>query len=194
MDRNNRVIGYRIGCWSARYIKILPETCFDAANRRFLSPGNELELNHGSASLRVTSPGAEVLVTGKLRNLNGKFLNVEDADGYAVFALLPLDTVSLDSARRLTLFHLTNTQASGMRFGNSFLDLLETWGETPFLAKRGRASIFIDLPGEWNIYALDSDGSRIGEFRYTGTGSGIRLELDNFQFQTPVFAYEIVRR
>ena len=175
-------------------VKLLPESCYDSANGRFSSPGNELELNRKTASFRVTAPGGEVLVTGKQRSLNGKFLSVENVDGFAVFALLPLDTVSLGSAKRLTLFHLTNTQATGMRFGSSFLDFLESWGEIPFLAKHGTASVVLNLPGEWIVFALDSDGRRIGEFKYTGMGNGIRLKLDNFLFQTPVFAYEIVKR
>ncbi len=90
-------------------------------------------------------------------------------------------------------YDLTNTQATGMRFGNASLDRLENWGETPFLAKHGTASVVLNLPGNWKIHALDTAGNRIGEVTAFKMQYGFRLELDNFRFKGVVFAYELVK-
>ena len=132
-------------------------------------------------------------MTGKVRALDGNLLHVNASSGFSVFGLFPVDTAELRSAERLTLFHLTNTQATGMRFGNASLDRLENWGETPFLAKHGTASVVLNLPGNWKIHALDTAGNRIGEVTAFKMQYGFRLELDNFRFKGVVFAYELVK-
>ena len=172
---------------------LLPEGCHDAASGRFTAPGGELEINHKAETFRAAAPGGEVLVTGKVRTLDGKLLHVKASSGFAVFALIPVDTAELKSAGRLTLFHLTNTQATDMRFGNASLDRLESWGKTPFLAKHGTASLSLNLPGNWKIHALDTAGNRIGEVTVLKTEHGFRVELDNFRFKGVVFAYELVK-
>ena len=172
---------------------LLPEGCHDAASGRFTAPGGELEINHKAETFRAAAPGGEVLVTGKVRALDGNLLHVKASSGFSVFGLLPVDTAELRSAERLTLFHLTNTQATGMRFGNASLDRLENWGETPFLAKHGTASVVLNLPGNWKIHALDTAGNRIGEVTVLKTEHGFRVELDNFRFKGVVFAYELVK-
>lgn len=173
---------------------MLPEHCYDATDDRFSSPDGQLELNRRRLTLRVTAPGGEVLVTGKERKLAGRSLRVENRDGFAVFALLPVDTERIDTARRLTLMHLTNTQATGMKFGNDRFDRLEEWGRTPFLARHGSARITLNLPGEWEIHALDTAGKRLAKLPQTHQADGsITLELDNFRYSEAVFAYELIR-
>ena len=172
----------------------LPKDCYDAAAGRFSSPDGQLELNRRRQTLRVSAPGGEVLVTGKDRKLAGRNFLVENNDDFAVFALLPVDTERIAAARRLTLMHLTNTQATGMSFGDDRFGRLEKWGKTPFLARRGSARLTLWLSGEWEAYALDTAGKRLAKHPLTRQADGaIALELDNFRYPEAVFAYELIR-
>ena len=173
---------------------LLPENCYDAATGRFSSSDGQLELNRRRQTLRVTAPGGEVLITGKDRKLAGRSFRVENRDDFAVFALLPVDTERIATARRLTLMHLTNTQATGMRFGNDKFDRLEEWGKTPFLARHGSARLTFNLPGEWEVHALNTAGKRLAKLPQTRQANGdLVLELDNFRYPEAVFAYELIR-
>lgn len=173
----------------------LPKACYDASAGRFASPDGQLELNRRNQTFRATAPRGEVLVTGTDGKLNGQFFNVEKCNGFAVFALLPVKPEKLADAHRLTLIHLTNTQASGMRFENRYLDRLESWGTLPFLAKHGTARINLRLPGSWKGYALDTAGKRIGELPVLSRTDGSKtLEIDNFRYPEAVFAYELIRQ
>lgn len=173
----------------------LPETCYDASAGRFTTPDGQLELNRRNQTFRATAPGGEVLVTGTDGKLAGQFFRVENCSGFAVFALFPVGLEKLADADRLILMHLTNTQASGMRFGSRHLDRLESWGGLPFLAKHGSARLVLRLSGGWKAYALDTAGKRIGELAVLSRPDGSNvLEIDNFRFSEAVFAYELVRK
>lgn len=174
---------------------LLPKGCYDAATGRFTAPGGQLELNRSKQTLRVTAPGGEVLAMEAGLKLQGKHLTVENNGPFSVFALLPVDSTNIADAKRLTLMHLTNTQASGMTFGNDRLDRLESWGTAPFLARHGKARISLrDIPGDWTVYPLDTAGRRIGNFPAAAHSDGsLTLELDNFRWPEAVFAYELVR-
>ena len=141
-------------------------------------------------------PGGEVLAPAVGKTLQGRLLAVEYSSVPAVFALLPVDGDKLDSARRMTLFHLTNTQATGMKFGNAHLDRLESWGKLPFLARRGTAQVTLRLPrGNWELYALDTAGKRIARVTpETAPEGALRLALDNARYPEAVFAYELIRK
>ena len=119
---------------------------------------------------------------------------VENKDTFATFALLPVDNYYIANAKRLTLFHLTNSLETGMRFANDQMELLEAWGKTPFLAKHGRADIALQISDIDRIYALDMAGKRIGELPFTRKGNSVMIAVDNFKFSEAVFAYEIVRQ
>lgn len=175
---------------------LLPQGCFDAASGRFTAPGGQLELNRKQRTLRITAPGEEVLAPAVGKTLQGRLLAVEHSSVPAVFALLPVDGDKLDSARRMTLFHLTNTQATGMKFGNAHLDRLESWGKLPFLARRGTAQVTLRLPrGNWELYALDTAGKRIARVTpETAPEGALRLALDNARYPEAVFAYELIRK
>ena len=175
---------------------LLPQGCFDAASGRFTAPGGQLELNRKQRTLRITAPGGEVLAPAVGKTLQGRLLAVEHSSVPAVFALLPVDGDKLDSARRMTLFHLTNTQATGMKFGNAHLDRLESWGKLPFLARRGTAQVTLRLPrGNWELYALDTAGKRIARVTpETAPEGALRLALDNARYPEAVFVYELIRK
>ena len=172
---------------------LLPKGCYDAENGRFTAPGGQLELIRKRKTFRVTAPGGEVLATGTVRKLDGKNFSVENKNDFGVFALLPVDAKSLDNARRFTLIHLTNTQATGMEFATKDCDRLENWGKAPFLAQHGIAKVTLNLKGEWKAYALNCAGERIGSLPVTKENGKHILNLDNFAFPEAVFAYELER-
>lgn len=82
-----------------------------------------------------------------------------------------------------------------MKFGNDKLDRLESWGRTPFLARRNTARVSLHLPGNgWEFHALDAAGKRIARIPAQAQPDGsLRLKIDNFRHSEAVFAYELVR-
>lgn len=172
---------------------LLPKGCYDAKTGRFTAPGGQIELIRKQKTFRVTAPGGEVLATGTVRKLDGKNFSVENKNDFGVFALLPVDAQTLAEARRFTLIHLTNTQATGMEFATKDCDRLENWGKAPFLAQHGIAKVALNLKGEWKAYALNCAGERIGSLPVTEENGKNILNLDNFAFPEAVFAYELER-
>ena len=172
---------------------LLPKGCYDAKSGRFSTPDGQIELIRKQKTFRVTAPGGEVLTTGTVRKLDGKNFSVENKNDFGVFALLPVDAQTLTEARRFTLIHLTNTQATGMEFATKDCDCLENWGKTPFLAQHGIAKVALNLEGHWKAYALNCAGERIGSLPVTKENGKHILNLDNFAFPEAVFAYELER-
>lgn len=172
---------------------LLPKGCYDAKSGRFSTPDGQIELIRKQKTFRVTAPGGEVLTTGTVRKLDGKNFSVENKNDFGVFALLPVDAQTLTEARRFTLIHLTNTQATGMEFATKDCDCLENWGKAPFLAQHGIAKVTLNLKGEWKAHALNCAGERIGSLPVTKENGKHILNLDNFAFPEAVFAYELER-
>ncbi len=174
---------------------LLPNGCIDASGKRFTAPGGQLVLDRAKKTFQVSAPGAEVLVLGPQQRLSGKTLCVNNRDSFAVFALLPVDSEQLDQARRLLLMHLTNTQATGMKFGSDRLERLDDWGRTPFLAKHNTAEVALNLPsGSWEVYAIDTAGKRIAPVPVSNQAGILQLAIDNFLYPEVVFAYELLRK
>ncbi len=176
--------------------KLLPASCFDAAGRVLSSPSGQLSLGLGDGTLRVAAPGAEVLALPPGKSLAGRRLTVKNLSADGLFAALPLDTADFATARRIVLMHLTNAQATGMKFANASLDRLESWGGAPFLVRRGEAEASFRAEGSgWKLYALDSSGERVGEIPLrTGEDGVLEFRFETFRSAGPVCAYELVRQ
>ena len=172
----------------------LPKNCYDAKNETMTADHGRLEISRKRSTFKAVTPNNEVLIMKAGTTLEGKYMFVENKDTFATFALLPVDNYYITNAKRLTLFHLTNSLETGMRFANDQMELLEAWGKTPFLAKHGRADIALQISDIDRIYALDMAGKRIGELPFTRKGNSVMIAVDNFKFSEAVFAYEIVRQ
>lgn len=176
------------------YAGFLPKNCYDGKNGIMSADHGRLEISRKHSTFKAVTPNNEVLIMKAGTTLTGKYMSVENKDTFATFALLPVDNHYLANAKRLTLFHLTNSLESGMRFANDQMERLDAWGKMPFLAKHGRAGITLQIPDIDRIYALDMAGKRIGELPFTRKGNGAMIAIDNFRFSEAVFAYEIVRK
>lgn len=176
--------------------KLLPASCYDAATRTLNSPSGQLSLGLKEGTLRVAARGAEVLAVPQGKSLAGNRLRVRNRVADALFAALPLDTADFSTARRVVLMHLTNTQATDMKFSNASLDRLESWGKPPFLVRRGEADATLRLEGGgWKLYALDTAGERVEELPLETTADGtLSFQLNTFRKPGPVCAYELVRQ
>lgn len=155
--------------------KILPEGYLSNSGKLFWTP--QLRFEPGKGTFRLTSDGAEVISLQAKQSLKGKRLEVENGGAEATVAIIPQDTTSFKSVKRLILIHLTDCQTTDRHFSNRSMSQLNDWGKTPFLVRRNSAKVTLNLEGkEWKVYSLGLDGARKKEIPYTTTGDG-RLQL-----------------
>ena len=152
-----------------------PQLRFDAVNGNF----------------RVCTDAAEVISLQAKDKLKGKRLSVINGEAEATCGVIPCDTDSLSTAKRILFIHLTDLQATGRHFTNKTMAQMNSWGKTPFLVRKSSAEISLKLNGSgWKIYSLSLDGARKGEIPYTVKDGLIRFTVNT----ADQMACEIVRQ
>ena len=139
----------------------------------------QLRFDAANGTFRLKTDGAEVISLQAKGKLAGKRLSVNSVDEESTIAIIPHDTDSLSTAKRIVLFHLTDVQATDRFYANDSMSVMNSWGKAPFLVKKSTAKITLDLKkGDWKIYSLALDGSRKGEIPYTVRDGKIELSLN----------------
>ena len=122
-------------------------------------------------------------------------LSVENKTGHGVFGLISADGKALASSKRMLLLHLTDTQATKAKFSSPAMNLLMSWGVTPFLAARGEAKITISLdPAKYTLYAVNTAGKRLSEVKFNAKNGKISFNANVFNKFGQVFAYELTAK
>ena len=107
------------------------------------------------------------------------------------------DGRALTDSSRILLLHLTDSQGSGIRFGNNRMIRLERWGKTPLLAACGEAQIALKTTqgSTYALYAVDTAGERLAEVPLSRSASGaLCFPARVFTPNGVIFAYELVRK
>ena len=109
---------------------------------------------------------------------------------------LSYTVLPLKSSKRMLLLHLTDSSAAKMRYADQDCRKLESWGTLPYLAARGEAEISLKPEsGEFQLYAVDSAGKRLGEIPLNKQADGsLKAVLRVFQPFGQVFAYELRKK
>ena len=145
---------------------ILPKGYLSNSGLLYWTP--QLRYDVKNASFRLTSDGAEVISLQPKSKLSGRILAVENGESEATVGLIPRDTASFKTAKRLVLIHLTDLQTTGRHFASKQMTQMNTWGKAPFLVRRGSSTISLKLkPGKWKIYSLGLDGERKKQIKYS---------------------------
>lgn len=175
---------------------VLKPGWYDPAGGIFRASNGQITLDSRRQTFQVTTPGCEVLILPAKMQGSASFLKVKNRVGRAVFSVMSMDKKTLAESGRMLLLHLTDSQASRVKFHNSRLTQMEQWGVMPFLAARGEAEIELAAaPGNYTLYAVDTAGKRLREIPVSRTGSGaLRFSVKVFSKQGAVFAYELLRR
>ena len=107
-----------------------------------------------------------------------------------------VDGNPLRGSKRILVTHLTDVQNTGCKFQDDSMKVLLEWGSLPHLMRRGRAKVSMALdPGEFELYELDSDGSRRGKVPFSFDGGELSFIADTALHDGEAsYLYEIVRK
>ena len=171
---------------------ITPEE-YDPGNDRYRSSTGELLLDRKNGSFQSMTPRSESFIMREGQTLSGKFASVSNRLTFGAFLVAARDEKPLESSRRILLLHLTSSRNTGQRFRNAEANIIESWGKTPLLIRRGEADLTInrDLSG-FKLYAVDLDGSRAFEVPLKVESGQTRFTLRNVTPKGVFAAYELI--
>ncbi len=159
----------------------IPAGSADEKRGRFRSDTGELELDAKQGTFRAVSPEMEgFLLTGN-STLRGNVAEVASQSPWNVVMLASRDGKALRDSGRILLMHLTDTGNLNARYADSSRKILLDAGVMPSLVRRGRARLTLDLPGEYEIYAVGTDGARGKRIVPARENGKLVLPLDTFQ-------------
>lgn len=157
-------------------------------------PGGQLELDTVRQTFRAKAPGVEVLILPAKLSGSAEVLTVRNHVGRGVFSLQSVDGRGLRESERMLFLHLTDSQATLLKFDNPLVQQYSSWGKPPHLAARGKAEITLALPdGRYRLYSCDTGGRRLAEVPLKCSNGNVSFEAKVFRPEGCVFVYELVR-
>lgn len=174
---------------------VLPSDRFNPATRRYRSDTGELDLDVTAGRFSVVTPRTEAFMLTRSGEVGGTVLHVR-TDGPAMVSVSAMDDHPLATSRRLLLLHLTDVQNTGTRFRTPERKILEEWGSTPLLVRRGSADVTLTLAAPANasiaLHALSTGGKRLYTLPVTHVDTALTFALQTSQgSHPPVLAYEL---
>ncbi len=174
---------------------LIPAECYDAKTQTCKSLDGKLALSRENGTFSASSDCCDALVLPEKKSGKAGLLAVKNKTGHGVFGLVSADGKALAGSRRILLLHLTDTQATKAKFGSPAMNLLISWGVTPFLAAKGEAEITISLnPEKYTLYAVNTAGKRLSEVKFNAKNGKISFNASVFNKFGQVFAYELAAK
>ena len=127
---------------------------------KIVSETGEIALDSRALTLQIVTPRSEVATFRG--DAAGKVMTLRNGSRYQTVALLSLDDLPLNESSSLLLVQLPNFGATKQKFSNAQRKQLESWGEFPLLVERAGVDVELELPGDWMVEALRSDGGSLG--------------------------------
>jgi hypothetical protein len=158
-----------------------------------LSDTGELRTNPVARVLQVTTPRTRCFVFNAGGEMKDDLLTVRNFDKAATVAAVAMDGQPLAQSRRILLFHLTDGQNTGQRYRTDRRQVLEKWGELPYLVRVGRVAVTMAGGGHAEVFRLDMAGRRGESVPAQATGDRIAFEMDGSAGKEPAMMYELVR-
>ena len=162
---------------------------------RIQSDTGEIEIDYARQTLSLITPGTEAGIFPEGGTFQGKHLSARSRKAYGMVASITLNGRSFADCDRLLLIHVTDCKQENSLYDSRKLSVLKNYGDLQHvLARHGICEISLSLSeGRWKIYALNFDGSRLGEVPFEQTGKSIRFVADTFYGSDQVvFAYELL--
>ena len=177
--------------------KIIPPKSYDEKEGIYRASTGEIELNSKVQTFKAVTTASESFILPEKQKLGGNFVSVDNQISRAVISLISTDGKALKDSKRILILHLTDTQPNKLKFGNREMTLMETWGETPFLAKKGLAELTIDSNDTeaYQAFAVTTSGERLHSVSIERNENGkVSFKLDTFAGKEPALAYELIRK
>ena len=167
-----------------------------APKKLYVSDTGELRADFRDNSYLVVTPGTEAAVFQEGRSIAGKNLKAVSRKHPGVIGAITLNGNSFADTSRVLFLHLTDCKQENSVYDSKKLSVLKNYGnlEQQIIA-RGICDVELTLsPGNWKVYALDFDGTRLGTVAAKNSGGKIRFTADTFYGKDKsVFAYEIIK-
>lgn len=160
------------------------------------SSTGEIVADFRTGAFRAAAARSEALALPAGARLTGKRLSVNARRGAQTVAAIALGEVPLAEADRILLLFLTDVRQEGVRFSSqeNRVVLANAPQKNPILARRGVGEIALELPGRYEVVALDCAGGRLGSVPARFEKGKLRFTADNFAIPDRViFAYELKR-
>ena len=167
----------------------------DAEIARELPPVPHLRADVTRGTLSVATPRTCALYAEEGEVAAGA-LSVRLSGAPAAVWAIALDGRPLAASRRILLAHVTNVESTDMRRRERTQLLVFDHGRLPFLMRRGRADVTLDVPAEgWTVQALSIGGRRLRTVGWTKGGDGkLHLVCDTAADPAQAtFLYELCR-
>jgi len=172
---------------------LLEKSCIGGTLGSFTSDTGEITINSRQETLQICTSFSEGFVLSEKSVLHGNFASVENKIGRGSFLFASMDGKPLIESERVLIMHLTETRNSGMRFRDETCEIIEDWGNLPYLAARGSAVITLKCNPALRLFRCNTDGRRMGEITVSRTQNGIYFNCENFIEKNPVFIYELTK-
>lgn len=173
---------------------VLPAGTVDPAYQVYRATGGQLVFDTGKQTFSAWGNGINVLILPAGNRAEVKHLRIDNRIGRGVFSLQSVDGKKLEESGRMLFLHLTDSQATRLKFDNGLLKQYSSYGKAPHLAARGEADIRIALKGDFTLYSCDTAGKRLAEVPLSKEPDGtIRFQAKVFRPEGSVFVYELVR-
>ena len=160
----------------------------------FVNDTGELSMNAEAVTFTVKTSRSEGFVLNPGQSLQTPFARLSCRLTPAAVLIAAMDSKDLQNSRRYLLLHLTDVKNTGMKFRDAKMTILEDYGKTPQLIRRGEVDLFLqrDLRN-FKLHALDFDGTRLFEVPIRSGASGSSFTLKNAGFGQVVCAYELIQ-
>jgi hypothetical protein len=164
-------------------------------DRHYTSETGQVDLSRDSDTLKAVTDRSECFTLPPQEKVDGHFVSVENGATLSTVSVVAVDDKPLADSNRILVLHLTDSLNLGSRFKTAKLDQLEAWGDLPHMVRQGETDVtfHITTPGNWQAWAVDASGNRLGPVDLERAEGGFLLKADTFYKDGTCLAYELVR-
>lgn len=166
---------------------------YDPVQQRFTSSTGELVLNRREKSFQAVTPRSEGFVAPAGIRMNGAFASVMNKDTFGAVLVASRDDRPLTESKRILILHLTNLKNTGMRFSNPDMSVLERYGTTPLLMRRGETEIALNCSAGRRLFACSFNGKRKFEVKTIYRNGRLCFTAKNLTPLGAVAVYELIK-
>ena len=133
-------------------------------NRAGVSDNREIAIDHNKGTLQVATPRTAGVCSAGRADLSAGPLAVSGVTAFCSVSASSMDGVRLAQSKRVLVLHITDIRNTGAAFTNDKCTDMTKWGELPYLAAAGEATIALKNanPG-LKVWAVAADGTRLRE-------------------------------
>lgn len=169
---------------------------FDDKIEKEISGTGGLKLDLKEQTFIAASSKSEALIIPAGKQLTGTCLTARSVKGFGVVSAIALDGRELSGSERILLLHLTDLRTEGICYlsEENKVILKDAPRGNNILGRHGIMRTELKATGNYRLYALDHDGSRLAEIPVASSGNKLQITLDTFCLsEKVVWAYELVK-